>query len=265
LTWDQEDADRIRATRRRFTRDDLENMDFSAYLASSASESENETGMNPTSIREKYKALLLANNRSDEETKEDMEITFTSALTDSNSLIDEKGSSGKLEGFGVPDNRLLSDKQNDSKKARRKHGQNGLSIPIGDQAPHRSKHSKFSGSHSATTVSEDPESRSMAKSIGKKTKQKREIGSELIDKEDSLDAKQHADLQLLMLDERIPFSHVDTQTATMNRHDRSWYTKEATSISQKPASDTFEVNVADPRFSALYDSSEYAIDPTNPQ
>ena len=265
LTWDQEDADRIRATRRHFTKDDLENMDFSAYLASSASESEDETSTNPASIREKYKTLLLENNRSNEETGEDMEITFTSGLTDSRSLLDEDRLNRKLEGSKDPDNHLISDKRNDSKKARQRRVQSEFPISNDGQLSDISKYSKIPGSRSANIASKDSEYRSVTEFIGKKTTQKRKISSELTDREESLNTKQHADLQLLMLDERMPFPPVDKHNILMRRDDKLLYTKELMDLSQRSANDTFEVNVTDPRFSALYESSEYAIDPTNPQ
>lgn len=42
LTWDEDDDDRVKVTRRAFTKDELKDMDFKAYLASSSSEEEEE-------------------------------------------------------------------------------------------------------------------------------------------------------------------------------------------------------------------------------
>ena len=42
LTWDETDPGRQRATMRKFTKDDLREMDFNAYLASSSDEDEPE-------------------------------------------------------------------------------------------------------------------------------------------------------------------------------------------------------------------------------
>lgn len=77
ITWDQDDQDRIKVTKRKFTSEDLKDMDFKAYLASD-SESEGE-------LKEKYKSLF-EKDESEEEQDGAMEITFTPGL--SNSLSD---------------------------------------------------------------------------------------------------------------------------------------------------------------------------------
>lgn len=74
LTWDAEDPERSKITRRKFTNDDLSNMDFKAYLAS---ESDEEIG---DDVILKYQSLVAEADQ--EKPCEGMEITFTPGLTD---------------------------------------------------------------------------------------------------------------------------------------------------------------------------------------
>ncbi len=78
-------------THRKFTKDDLKNMDFKAYLAS-ASESEEVDSEDEAAMREKYRALLQADKDSDEEREgQDMEITFAPGLGEmASKLLDKK-------------------------------------------------------------------------------------------------------------------------------------------------------------------------------
>ena len=74
LTWDTEDAERVKTTRRKFSKDDLKDMDFKAYLAS---DSESEVDQE---LYSKYKALVAESDN--ENGEEDMEITFAPGLSE---------------------------------------------------------------------------------------------------------------------------------------------------------------------------------------
>jgi hypothetical protein len=73
LTWDTEDPERTKVTRRKFTKEDLANMDFKAYLAS---DSEDNLSDQDEETKAKYLALL-ADSVEDDEKNQEMEITFT--------------------------------------------------------------------------------------------------------------------------------------------------------------------------------------------
>lgn len=72
LTWDVDDPDRFQTTRKNFSKEDIKEMDFKAYLASD-SDSEDED------LKAKYKALIQSD---EEEENENMEITFNPGLTE---------------------------------------------------------------------------------------------------------------------------------------------------------------------------------------
>jgi hypothetical protein len=74
LTWDAEDPERAKTTKRKFTKQDIKDMDFNAFLAS-----ESEDEVDPE-LAAKYKALL--GDEEEEQEMEDMEITFAPGLTE---------------------------------------------------------------------------------------------------------------------------------------------------------------------------------------
>lgn len=75
LTWDAEDPERIKTTKKKFSKQDIKDMDFKSYLASdSDSEGQDEE------LRVKYKSLL--ENSDDGDGNEEMEITFTPGLSE---------------------------------------------------------------------------------------------------------------------------------------------------------------------------------------
>jgi hypothetical protein len=74
LTWDAEDPERIKTTKKKFTKDDIKEMDFKAFIAS-----DSESEADPE-LAEKYKALLGGDEQDDE--GEDMEITFAPGLSE---------------------------------------------------------------------------------------------------------------------------------------------------------------------------------------
>ena len=66
LTWDQVDPDRVKNTRRKFTKDEIQDMDFKAYLAS---ESDDEDGEDDEEKHQRilnYKSLLTGSEDEDD-------------------------------------------------------------------------------------------------------------------------------------------------------------------------------------------------------
>ncbi|OCH96084.1 hypothetical protein OBBRIDRAFT_361349 [Obba rivulosa] len=102
LTWDEDDPERVKITRRVLSRKELEENDFKAYLASSTSGSESEGAPSQrkkgdkAASRDKLRALLLSggnelpegwthgagDNEDDDDV--DMEVTFTPGLSAAN-------------------------------------------------------------------------------------------------------------------------------------------------------------------------------------
>ncbi|KAI0698440.1 hypothetical protein C8T65DRAFT_12783 [Cerioporus squamosus] len=103
LTWDEDEPERTQVTRRTFTRKEIEENDFRAYIASSSDEDEDEAGPSAgknkkAAERDKLRALLLSGGDDmpegwgegkDDDADVDMEITFTPGLSTAKDEKDE--------------------------------------------------------------------------------------------------------------------------------------------------------------------------------
>lgn len=93
LTWDEDDNERFKMTRRAFNKDDLKKMDFQSYLASSNDEDSSDEE-DPEAVRQKYKALLAAKSDNEEDGEDadgDMEVTFAPGLSEmASQLLDKR-------------------------------------------------------------------------------------------------------------------------------------------------------------------------------
>lgn len=264
LTWDQEDAERMNTTKRRFTKDDLEDMNFSAYLASSGSESDDESNANPLRIREKYKALLDGNGQHNEEIgQEDMEITFTSGLTDQKSDSRKENRHNKLDKIETSrGDQFLKPKK--TKTLQQRQNQEELETSK-NEIRSMDTHKQFKSPDSYFVNSLNDSEDQSFKPINKRGLHKKESSRNSAVTEKKQDEKQYAELQLLMMSDFIRSPQTNSQTGSTDQHKKLKLTKNHSKSHEKQTEDDFEVNVSDPRFSALYESSDYAIDPSNSQ
>lgn len=256
LTWDQEDAERAQAMKRRFTKEDLEKMDFSAYLASSASENEEEE--DPETIRRKYNALLYEDNEKTAEEKEDMEITFTSGLTDlACELIQRKHEKELGKNGTLWEKHLLKKKQ--SKKLRQKKKLSELEFQNDDSF--LAERLELSDPYFKDALKDYKDE--LPELIPKVIKKKKVGHEHIIEQEKTQRVKEKAELELLMMNEEST-RHNHFSMEKVLKDAKKKLKKKVKNSNELNDADTFDMNIVDPRFSALYESSEYAIDPTNP-
>ncbi|PVU91097.1 hypothetical protein BB559_004307 [Furculomyces boomerangus] len=98
LTWDAEDPKRVQIIKKAFTKDEIDDMDYKAFVASSGSDSDESGGEGKNRRADEYRKLLLSglgesggvfdrkgrNNKEEGSSGEDeggMEITFTPGLS----------------------------------------------------------------------------------------------------------------------------------------------------------------------------------------
>lgn len=244
LSWDEDEPKRGKILKRKFNAEQLAELELKEFLASDESESdedENEDAKEDQSNkknkkRDKYRALLQSGDGSDgdgEDDGQDMEVTFNTGLEDISKRILEKKDKG-AETVWEAHLRKKREKKK-AKKNKSKYSSEDESDETDIEATE--EHDDF--------FVEEPSFKS------KKEKRQHE------DMEKEAEASR-AELELLLTDDKGD----DTGLKGYNLK-----TKKAKGKRGKEVLDEEKIPVFDndPRFSALFTSPLYALDPTNPQ
>ncbi|KAJ3221403.1 pre-rRNA-processing protein esf1 [Clydaea vesicula] len=270
LTWDQDDFDRVKVTKRKFTKEDLKDMDFKSYVASSESEEEDEEG-----LREKYRSLFMGDNaeeeESDKEKMEDMEITFTPGLSE------KVGKAALLKKDKIFEDETVFQRnlrlQKEKKKARKNQRKLAEKEVDSDDALISNEDDPEGGFDDEFFAnSSDDDLKQNSKSKKEKNKKTKESAAERIEKKKNLEK-----LNLLM-------SNENSENTNMNHYEMKDILKmeKLKNLSSKKKSikkkvekkinmikqeeniqDDFKLNLKDERFKKLLEDSEFHIDPTN--
>ncbi|EGP84234.1 uncharacterized protein MYCGRDRAFT_62083 [Zymoseptoria tritici IPO323] len=261
LTWDDDDATRKEVQKRAFSRAEMEENDLQAYIGSDDSDADSISSRISTAADRKAKKkdaqrqkMRAALGLGDEPTKSsksykdepvgDMQITFTSGLTNADG--GEKAAGGKK---GVFENEPQDEestrqryirKEKERKQARKE----------------RSKAARAGTSAAAT------------KAARKAAKAEKRAAREKLDAEAS---SRKAELSLLMQGENGEgegVRHFDMReiekAEKAARRKKGKFGKKPKGL-EEVEKDDFQVEVEDPRFGKVFESHEYAIDPTNPR
>jgi hypothetical protein len=239
LTWEDEDPDRVKLTRRKFTQDEIEDQDFSALLGSDSEEDEKED------LKQKYRALLnFAKSQKEEEegSDEEMEITFTPGL--SKSKADESESESEDEDEEEEEDEQISN------------------LPVKEDPKASAKPAN------ETTIEaymRKQREKRMAKASAKNAKIEAKKAAEPVKTKAELKAEEHqrkAELELLLAEEdgEAKREHFDLKEVMKSEKKNKKKKKQDLTETQ----DNFEIDTQDPRFSAIHESHMFAIDPTNP-
>ncbi|KAJ1831782.1 pre-rRNA-processing protein esf1 [Coemansia sp. RSA 2711] len=264
LTWDADEPDRVKATRRTFTQDEIDNMDFGNLLASSSEDEDD--GSDDEAELAKKRALLLggSDKDSDEESDQmgDMEITFTPGLSGTaNQRADsdsDDGAKSRAEETAIERFRRLKKEKRDKWKATKKnakrsgHDSDNL-ISDNDLDTSAANDAFFTYGDDDEDTPSKPQ-----KPAGKKGA--RESKSERKQRQET-EAKERAELELLLEGTEAGRKHFDMKEIVKAEKSKGRKGKRGKKVEVQ---DDFELNVKDPRFGALYDSHNFAIDPNNP-
>lgn len=231
LTWDETPAERMKLSEKAFSQKDIDDMDFKAYIASDSEEDEDNG--NGEDLREKYRSLL--GNMFDkgkvgkDDEPEDVEITFTPGLDDAGG---EEDSNEKDEG----EDESTIDKYKRKEKERK---QRRLERMKERKAQEGEEEGEGEKKDETTSVS------------GKKAQRKAEAEAR---------AKKAAELELLMMDDNLTSADVEREKRASEKNKM----KKGKKNSKKDEVEA-EVNSSDPRFQAMFENPEFAVDPTAPQ
>lgn len=272
ITWDETDHERITTLNRKFKKEELLDMDFQAYLASSSEDEEEiedglqdddevtveEDGKTKKTQRDeeeqiaKYRQLLQIIQEKEKKSKEndmEMEIKWVPGLKESA----EEMVKNKLEGKDklTPWEQFLEKKK---EKKRLKKKQKAL-------AEEASEDELLSD-----VDLNDPYFAEEVKKIGiKETKKsmKSVKGSTSPEEEADIE-KQKAEMALLMMDEDEESKKHFNYNKIVEHQNLSKKKKKQLMKKKELLEDDFEVNVKDSRFQAMYTSHLFNLDPSDP-
>ena len=256
LTWDDDDPERQQITRRKFSRKEIEEDNFRAYIASSSeseSEARPEKSKQKSQSRDKLRALLLAGNDNDMPegwggngndegaSDVDMEITFTPGLSESKGEEDET----TIEKY----KRKMKEKRKQRKEER-----NAPKEVVEDKDVDDFFEADTEEDDEADDEEDDNEPVAVApikKSVTFKTQTKTADIDLVPDVGADGDDKKHFDLKAILRAEK---------GKGKIRHKK----KKAETSTDETQPD-FSIDVTDNRFSVLHEDPNFAIDPSNPQ
>ncbi|KAI8052318.1 hypothetical protein BDF22DRAFT_687666 [Syncephalis plumigaleata] len=271
LTWDDDDPDRVKTLRQKFNKNDLQDMDFKAYLASSSGESDNE---DVETMRQRYKTLLNEAANDDEEKEKmpegDMEITFTPGLSETASELLEKKKTREEQKEETTLEKYMR-KQREKRQARKeKNKQKTTSTTLSEEAPFSDDEVDMDDPYFREAMEEEGfavEPMTNGKNKDKKSKKKQTLTAEEKLERD----RERAELELLLMDSKDDREHFDMKKIV--KHEKNKGKKQRHKRNKHDdgdddgdeLQDSFKMDVSDPRFTALHESHHFAIDPTNPQ
>ncbi|KAI9512922.1 hypothetical protein F5148DRAFT_1279424 [Russula earlei] len=253
LTWDQDDPERDRVTRRALSLKEIEEDDFRAYIASSTdSASEDETkSKKKIADRDKLRALLLGSGGNDlpegwagskaEDTAGDnddvdMEVTFRPALSGGN---DE-------------DETTIDKYQRKMREKRKKRKQE-----LKDGSEAKPPADDFFSRSDAEENSDEASRSTREKAAGEQSQTRRASTKEelsLLVAQDQPDSDpKHFDMMAIIKAEK-------SQGKKLKRKGR----KKTRLHDENELQDDFAIDVKDERFKALHEDHSFAIDPSNP-
>ncbi|KAJ1824275.1 pre-rRNA-processing protein esf1 [Coemansia sp. RSA 2671] len=243
LTWDADEPTRMKMTRRAFTQDEIDTMDFGNLLASSSDSSSDDD-----EDLAKKRALLLARSDSEEESDTgEMEITFTPGLSEAASRSESKrdeevrsSNENTIDRF-----RRLKKERREKWKESKKTPKNDDNLISDNEIDSRTAGDKF------FTYSDDDQP--MGAKKGKKVRESKVERKQRLEAE----AKERAELELLVDHDSKHFDMSEIVKAEKSKKSKGRKRVEK-------VEDDFKLNTSDPRFGALFESHNFAIDPNNP-
>ncbi|WCJ32714.1 Pre-rRNA-processing protein esf1 [Euphorbia peplus] len=249
ITWDEDEPQRAKTLQRKFNADQLADLELKEFLASDESESDEDENDDDAAgdesdkklkKRDKYLALIGPGDGSDgedDEETQDMEITFNTGLEGLSKRILEKRDK-KAE--TVWEEHLR--KQREKKKARKSKSKNSSEDESSDDDDEPIE-------EAGDFFVEEPSAK----------KAKKAKHDTLGKNDEEAEAASKAELELLLADDDGVGNGLKGYNLK-HKNSKGKKGKEVPDENKIPA-----IDYEDPRFSALFNSSLFSLDPTNPQ
>ncbi|KAM5483015.1 pre-rRNA-processing protein esf1 [Microsporum audouinii] len=287
LTWDADDRARKEAQERAFkgSRKEIDENDLKAYLGSDSSEDEAEaadvveTGATQKlskkeAERARVRALLGLSDKPEAGKKEakpvgEMEVTFSAGLSATPARETVFANEPEKEETTREKYVRKERERKQRRKARLKASRSGEGTHEGEND---NKAGETKGAEEDLGF-DDPFFTAPeldAANAAKQRKEEKRKQQEQRRAEEEASASKRAELELLMMDDdkAAPIAHFDMneiEKAEKRSRKSGKYKRGKKDTTEAEPVDNFEVNVKDPRFQSLFESHEYAIDPTNPR
>ncbi|KAF3688172.1 ESF1 -like protein ABT1-associated protein [Channa argus] len=292
LTWDETDHERVTALNRKFNKDELLEMDFTAYLASSSDDEEDDDDgddgdkaedkddeeqvmeevkkpqqeekkkKNSEEKISKYRELLKGIQDKEKKLQEDkdmeMEITWVPGLKETAERLVKKKMEGKDKLTPWEEYLQKKKEKKKQKKSQRKEAGGNEDLSDDELPADVDLSDPFFTDELGTTDRKGKEKRRKKKQQGEEERTAEE--------EEELE-KQKAEMALLMDDDTDEAKHkhfnydkiVEQQNLSKKKR------KKLLKKSEEPLEDDdFQVNVQDPRFQAMFTSHLFNLDPSHP-
>ncbi|XP_030485928.2 pre-rRNA-processing protein ESF1 [Cannabis sativa] len=258
LSWDEDEPDRVKTLKRKFDADQLAELELKEFLASDDSESdeegEDEEGEGKSDKKQKkrdmYRALLGSGNGSDGDEEEDdddqdMELTFNTGLEDISKRMMEKKDKKQET---VWETKL---RQQREKKKLRKHRSKNSSEDEGSDTDQEAINEP--GDFFEDDSDEEEPKKSNKGKSKKRNKQEEDTSGQA-------EATKN-ELELLLADDDTMAAGTGAKGYNLKRRKG----KDGKKIKLTLEDDKIPQIVEDPRFSSLFSSPAFALDPTDPR
>ncbi|KAF1966177.1 hypothetical protein BU23DRAFT_593325 [Bimuria novae-zelandiae CBS 107.79] len=278
LTWDADDTTRKEVQKRAFSRKELDENELQAYLGTDSSSSEDDEESGRTVKAASLRAALgldaaskSAQSRTKSSSKKDrdmkkpdteIEVTFTSGLA-------ADGSKGSVFA-NEPEENTLEKYVRKRKERKLKRKERAKAIKEGrDPDAEPDAETTLPAEAAEGDPWNDPffaSDQETGKALEiKANREKRAKKREEREQREKASAEERANLELLMVDEKdSKMQHFDMNEIIKAEKAQKKGKKNKKAAKEAPV-DNFEMNTDDPRFAKLFESHEFAIDPTNPR
>lgn len=272
MTWDEDDPERNRITRRALSKKDIDEADFKALIASSESESEGDDAPKPgkAAERDRLRALLLGGDSAEalpegwaggfeQKTGEDdvdMEVTFMPGLSEKKGDDEET----TLETY----QRKMRDKRKKRKGELKEKAQESTEPPVGEST-HKQVKARPNDDFFASASEDDnePEVPAKGKKSKSKAKAKAEPGERVVSTADELALLATSD-NITEEPKHFSMKAVIKAEKTKGRKGKKGKGENRDGEPDELQED-FVLDVKDDRFKAVHEDYAFAVDPSNPQ